>query len=140
MSHGTDLQQCIELGAADGTVVGLVAQVVSASVAEAEVSARQDQSVAWLTHADDTLRPVVIHLVTVARLQDTGPLSLRTHVEHDNNTTQQPFNGLWSRTTRVGRYQKKHSPTHTHPDHWTSSIIFLHLQCSMASSLFSLRA
>ena len=27
---------------------------------------------------------------------------------------QRPFNGLWSGTTRVGRYQKKHSPTHTH--------------------------
>jgi len=26
----------------------------------------------------------------------------------------QPFNGLWSGTTRVGLYQKKHSPTHTH--------------------------
>ena len=45
------------------------------------------------------------------------------------HTHTQPFNGLWSRTTRVGRYQKKHSPTHTHPDHRTSFIIFLHLQC-----------
>jgi len=40
----------------------------------------------------------------------------------------------------VGRYQKKHSPTHIHPDHRTSFIIFLHLQWSMASSLFILRA
>jgi len=31
----------------------------------------------------------------------------------------QPFNGRWSRTTRVGRYQKKHPPTHTHPGHRT---------------------
>ena len=52
----------------------------------------------------------------------------------------QPFNGLWSGTTRVGRYQKKHSPTHVHPDLRTSFIIFLHLQGSMASSLFVLRA
>ena len=37
-----------------------------------------------------------------------------------------------SRTTRVGRYQKKHSPTHTHPDRRTSFIIFPHLQRSMA--------
>jgi len=54
-----------------------------------------------------------------------------------------PLNGcvcVWSGTTRVGWYQKKHSPTHTHPDHRTSFIIFLHLQRSMASSLFSLRA
>ena len=53
---------------------------------------------------------------------------------------QQPFNGLWSGTTRVGQYQKKHSPTHTRPDHRTSFIIFLHLQWSMVSSLFILRA
>jgi len=38
----------------------------------------------------------------------------------------QPFNGLWSGTTRVGRNQKKHSPTHTHPDHRASFISFLH--------------
>jgi len=29
------------------------------------------------------------------------------------STHTQPCNGLWSGTTRVGRYQKKHSPTHT---------------------------
>ena len=27
---------------------------------------------------------------------------------------QRPFNGLWSGTTRVGRYHKEHSPTHTY--------------------------
>ena len=53
---------------------------------------------------------------------------------------QRPFNGLWSGTTRVGQFQKKHSPTHTHPDHRASFISFLHLQWSMASSLFNLRA
>ena len=46
----------------------------------------------------------------------------------DYQQQQLPFNGLWSGTTRVGRYQKKHSPTHTHPDHRASFIIFLHLQ------------
>ena len=51
-----------------------------------------------------------------------------------------PFNGRLSGTTRVGRYQKKHSPTHTHPDHRASFITFLHLQRSTASSLFSLCA
>ena len=55
-------------------------------------------------------------------------------------THTQLFNGLLSGTTWVGRYQKKHSPTHTHPDHRTSFIIFLHLQRSMASSFFSLWA
>ena len=34
------------------------------------------------------------------------------------HTHTQSFNGHSSGTTRVGRYQKKHSPTHTHPDHW----------------------
>ena len=46
------------------------------------------------------------------------------------DTHTQPFNSLLSGTTRVGRYQKKHSHTHTHPDHRTSFIIFLHLQRS----------
>ena len=36
--------------------------------------------------------------------------------------------------------QKKHSPTHTHPDHRTSFINFLHLLRSIASSWFSLCA
>ena len=62
------------------------------------------------------------------------------HAHTHTHTHTQPFNGLWSRTTRVGRYQKKHSPTHTHPDHRTSFIILLYLQRSMASSLFILRA
>jgi len=53
---------------------------------------------------------------------------------------QQPFNGRLFGTTRVGRYQKKHSPAHTHPGQRTSFIIFLHLQRSAASSLFSLHA
>ena len=56
------------------------------------------------------------------------------------HTHTQPFNGLWSGTTHVGRYQKKHSPSHTHPDRRTSFINFLHLLRSTASSLFSLRA
>ena len=53
---------------------------------------------------------------------------------------QQPFNGRLFGTTQVGRYQKKHPPTHTHPDQRASFITFLHLQGSMASSLFNLRA
>ena len=56
---------------------------------------------------------------------------------HENQ--QRQFNGLWSGTTRVGRYQKKRSPTHTHPDHRASFITFLHLQRYTASSLFNLR-
>ena len=35
------------------------------------------------------------------------------------HTHTQPFNGLWSVTTRVGWYQKKH----THPNHGTSFIL-----------------
>jgi len=65
----------------------------------------------------------------------------RTHARtHTHTHTQKPFNSLWSGTTRVSRYQKKHSPTNTHPDHRTSFMIFLHLQRSMASSLFILHA
>jgi len=43
-----------------------------------------------------------------------------------------------SGTTRVSRYQKKHSPTH-HPDHHPTFISFFHLPRSIASSLFNLR-
>ena len=81
----------------------------------------------------------------ISMFLDTSPISSRgraspweglvrwvTHM----HTHAELFNGLWSGTTWVGRYQKKHSPTHTHPDHQTSFIIFLHLQRSMASSLF----
>ena len=41
-----------------------------------------------------------------------------------------------SGTTQMGWYQEKHSLTHTHPDHQTSLINFLHLLWSIASSLF----
>jgi len=44
-------------------------------------------------------------------------------------TTQQPFYGPLSRTTRVSRYQKKHSPTQ-HPDHHPIFISFFHLPWS----------
>ena len=52
---------------------------------------------------------------------------------------QQPFYGPLSGTTRVSRYQKKHSPTH-HPDHHPVFISFYHLPRSIASSLFKLCA
>ena len=68
------------------------------------------------------------------------PRGVNTPNDTSIQQQQRPFDGLWSGTTRVGRYQKKHSPTRTHPDHRASFNIFLHLQRSMASSLFSLRA
>ena len=62
------------------------------------------------------------------------------HTTQTTTTTTSTFNGRLSGTTRVGRYQKKHSPAHTHPGQRTSFITFLNLQWSTASSLFSLRA
>lgn len=53
--QGADLQQGAEGRAADGAVVGLVAQRVGARVAEAQVPARQDQRVTHVAHADHTL-------------------------------------------------------------------------------------
>ena len=82
---------------------------------------------------------LAVHLnFTLSRLK--SHTHTHTHTHTCTHTTAQPFNGRWSRTTRVGRYQKKHSPTHTHPDHQTSFINFLHLLRSIASSVFSLRA
>ena len=40
-----------------------------------------------------------------------------------------PFYGPLSGTIWVSRYQKKHSPTYTYPDHQSSFICFLHLCC-----------
>ena len=56
-----------------------------------------------------------------------------------NTQQRQPFYGPLSRTTRVSRYQKKHSSTH-HLDHHPIFISFFHLPRSIASSLFKLRA
>ena len=57
----------------------------------------------------------------------------------DNNNNNRTFYGPLSGTTRVSRYQKKHSPTHQ-PDHHPVFISFFHLLRSIASSLFRLRA
>jgi len=46
---------------------------------------------------------------------------------HSKITYTQLFNSRLSGTTWVSQYQKKHLPTHTHPDHQTSFINFLHL-------------
>jgi len=52
------------------------------------------------------------------------------------HTHTQPFDGPLSGTTRVDRYQKKHSHTRTHPDHQTSFINFLHLVHSTCHHIF----
>jgi len=84
------------------------------------------------SHATHT-RHNMMQQAIVMCTQKLTPQNTHTHT--------QPFNGRWSGTTRVGgRYQKKHSSTHTHPDHRTSFINFLHLPRSIASSVFSLRA
>jgi len=54
-------------------------------------------------------------------------------------TQQQSFYGPLSGTTRVCRYQKKHSPTR-HPDHHPIFVSFFCLLQSIASSLFKLYA
>ena len=85
--------------------------------------------------------PYALQLSMGYRTFTFTPKILSFHYTHTHTHTHtQPFNSLWSGTTRVGRYQKKHSPTHTHPDHRTSFINFLHLLHSIASSLFSLCA
>ena len=45
-----------------------------------------------------------------------------SHSETVQQQQQQPFNGRLSGTTRVGRYQKKHSPAHTRRGQRTSFI------------------
>ena len=62
--------------------------------------------------------------------------------QHTHTQPHNRFMALWtlSRTTRVSRYHKKHSPTHTYRGHQSSLICFIHLIRSMASSLFNSRA
>jgi len=69
------------------------------------------------------------------RLRDQ--LSSRRNYYYHNH-----FTALWtlSGTTRVSRYQKKHSPTHIYSGYQSSVICFLHLLRSVASYLFNLHA
>jgi len=65
--------------------------------------------------------------------------SYHIHSRRRRPQQQQPFYGPLSGTTRVSRYQKKHSVTH-HPDHHWIFISFFHLPRSIAFSLFKLCA
>jgi len=80
--------------------------------------------------------PAVSYALTLAVWLLTGICPLLSHSHLHTHTHTQSFNGPMSGTTRVGRYQKKHLPTHTHPVHQTSFINFLHLLRSIASSFF----
>ena len=66
------------------------------------------------------LRPTlhkIGHFGDVLPSQFLGMVLKKQHTDTHIHTHTQPFNGLWSGTTQVGLYQKKHSPTHTHPHH-----------------------
>jgi len=65
---------------------------------------------------------------------DPSILSTANYKVFINNTTQQPFYGPLSGTTRVSQYPKKHSPIH-HP----IFISFFQLLRSIVSSLFKSR-
>jgi len=90
-----------------------------------------------------------IYSLTPGQHQAQYPLLTRTNTRPSSSVAysphmqiqqqQQPYYGPLSRTTRVSRYQKKHSPTH-HLDHHPVFISFFHLPRSIASSLFKLRA
>ena len=72
-----------------------------------------------------TLKPGCLSRKCVGWLAN-GSLT-RKHPQNSHfitsNNKQQPFYGPLSGTTRVSRYQKKHSPTH-HPDHHPIYISF----------------
>jgi len=53
----------------------------------------------------------------------------RDHLCTCNNTHTLPFYGSLSGTTRVGRYQKRHSPTHTWNVLWEPVIILDFMRC-----------
>jgi len=76
----------------------------------------------------------------LAQQQEQRSVSRAVTTHTDTHT--QPFNSPLPGTTWVGQYQKKQSPTHTHSNHQTSFINFIHLHVlrSIASSLFNSRA
>jgi len=76
--------------------------------------------------------------VSRSLLIHTVYMKMKTDINVKHNIQQQPFHGPVSGTTRVSRYQKKHSPTH-HPDQHPVFTSFFHLPRSIASSLFKLR-
>ena len=97
--------------------------------------------ISWTTHNLHFAPDSQPHQHLISQFLQTGcsswrpTNSVKAMEKNNNKQLQQPFNGRLSGTTRLGRYQKKHSPAHTHPGQRTSFIIFLHLQRSMASSL-----
>ena len=91
-------------------------------------------------HMVQLMMPLPLTVSCFSKIQIGFTFVVLAHLGSPRQQQQRPFNGLWSGTTRVGRYQKELSPTHTYPNHRASFIIFLHLQWSMASSLFNLPA
>jgi len=77
-----------------------------------------------------TYRSLILltHLLPSSILEEYCRLVLPvTTTTTTTTTTTMPFYSPLSGTTRVSRYQKKHSPIHTYPDHQSSLICFLHL-------------
>jgi len=76
--------------------------------------------------------------VFAAQTSSLSDYILDSLIECTLTAINRPFSGLpeWAGS----QYQKKHSPTHTHPDHQMSFINFLHLLRSIVSSLFNLYA
>jgi len=85
------------------------------------------------------ISPFILETIIIAEMMSTGKTGNQSVNQATNTTQQRPFYVPLSGTTRVSRYQKKHSPTH-HPDHYPIFISFFHLPRSITSSLFKLRA
>jgi len=92
------------------------------------------------THATRVLAVVlclsVCHKSVLKRLNQSSWFWRGSFFPHILYCTHTHTHGPWFGPTLVGRYQKKHSPTHTYPDHRTSFINFLHLLWFVACSLF----
>jgi len=69
------------------------------------------------------------HMYSTAELTDWSTENVG--LEHKNNNNRFTAPWILSGITRVSRYEKKHSTTHTYPDHQSSFICFLHLLRSM---------
>ena len=63
-----------------------------------------------------------VSFLVLAHLGSPGQRAVKRVCVYMYTHTHSPLSG----TTWIGRYQKKHSPTHAHPDHQISYIDFLH--------------
>jgi len=93
-----------------------------------------------LAAVDADMKRNITTIIIINRYEHIMHITTTWHIPYEIPQQEQSFYGPLSSTTRLSRYQKKHSPTHTYPNQQPSIISLFHLLRSTASCLFNLRA